>query len=134
MSNPQASDIINKIIAEDAQSVPQTDKNSVRSLFVAEQSALYNQQIEALKEEIKDIQHYRDLRKKYADRVFVFMCIWCGMVFSILIINTIAPEYFHADTSVLCTLIGGTTVSVIGLVGFMMQGLFHTNGTNHKKS
>jgi len=133
MSNPQANDI-KKIIEDDALSASRTDKNPAQSLFGAEQKDLSDQQTEALKEEIKDIRHYRDLRKKYADRVFGFMCIWCGLVFLILIANAAVHEYFHVETSVLCTLIGGTTVSVIGLVGFMMQGLFRTNGTNRKKN
>ena len=138
MSKPQINDI-DEIIAADAHSTAQQPQNPNNLLFIAEQKDYINQQTEVLKEELKDIQHYRDLRKKYADRVFVFMCIWCVFVFAILItdaitLHTLPNEEFHVNTSVLCTLIGGTTISVIGLVGFMMQGLFHTNGTHHKKS
>ena len=135
MGNPPIDDI-RKIIAADARSAtPRREEDAARSLFVAEQKDYICQQTEVLKEELKDIQHFLDLLKKYADRVFVFMFVWCAFVFAVLLANALCPEkVFRIDTSVLCTLIGGTTISVIGLVGFMMQGLFHTNGANHKKS
>mgnify|MGYP000130016367 CR=1 FL=1 len=133
MSKPQIGDI-DKIIAEDVLSTPSKERKPANLLF-AEEREYFNQQTEILKEELKDKQHYRDLRKTYADRVFNFMCIWCIVVFLIVIADAISVlSFFHIDTSVLCTLIGGTTISVIGLVGFMMQGLFHSNGTNQYKS
>ena len=88
MSKPQINDI-DEIIAADAHSTAQQPQNPNNLLFIAEQKDYINQQTEVLKEELKDIQHYRDLRKKYADRVFVFMCIWCVFVFAILITDAI---------------------------------------------
>lgn len=80
MSKPQIGDI-DKIIAEDVLSTPSKERKPANLLF-AEEREYFNQQTEMLKEELKDKQHYRDLRKTYADRVFVFMCV-CG-VFSFL--------------------------------------------------
>ena len=81
---------------------------------------------EHLKEIINDIVHYRELRKEYAGKVFVFMCVWSGLMFLILIIKGFFKNNFDLDNTVLITLAGGTTVSVIGLVGFIIQGLFNS--------
>ena len=86
---------------------------------------------ELLSERINDIIHYRELRKEYAYKVFMFMCIWCVLTFSILIIKGSLHKFDLSET-VLVTLTGGTTVSVIGLVGFIIQGLFNSN--NHYRT
>lgn len=79
-----------------------------------------------LKEQISDLTNYRELRKQYAARVFLFLCTWSLLVFAIVLTRAFASSYFILSDIVLTTLIGGTTISVIGLVGFMMQGLFHS--------
>ena len=84
-----------------------------------------------LSEQIKDIVHYRVLRGKYGNRVFVFMCIWSGLTFALLLLKGFLGQQFELNDSVLVTLTGGTTVSVIGLVGFIVQGLF--NSTHSQK-
>lgn len=83
-----------------------------------------------LKEQIEDIKHYRELRKKYAFRVFGFMCVWSGVVILILLATGFDLWQFDLSNSVLVTLAGGTTASVIGLVGFITKGLFNSKNNN----
>ena len=85
-----------------------------------------------LGQQIKDIIHYRELRKKYANRVFFFMCIWSALSFLILLFHGCC-KWFHLSDTILVTLTGGTTVSVIGLVGFIIQGLFNSKNNNSIK-
>jgi hypothetical protein len=74
-----------------------------------------------------DLVHYRELRKMFGNRVFFFMCVWCAIVFAIVIMAGCRGWFdFKLADGVLITLIGGTTASVIGLVGFVIQGLFHS--------
>ena len=84
-------------------------------------------------EQINDIRHYRELRKEYASKVFKFMCAWSGLMFTILLFKGFMGNCFELSDTVLVTLTGGTTVSVIGLVGFMMQGLFHSKNSKENK-
>lgn len=94
-----------------------------------EACALQSQQVSLIREQIKDIPHYRALREEYAGKVFWFMCVWSGLAFLIIIAKGVLNAFginFDISDVVLTTLVGGTTVSVIGLVGFMMQGLFHS--------
>lgn len=85
-----------------------------------------------LKQDLADKKANRELRSEYADKVYRFMCVWCGVVFFFLlccsISNPKAEASFGMPTSVQLTLLGGTTATVIGLVGIVMNGLFH-----HKK-
>lgn len=110
---------IGEIALEEA-ALPQTTS------IEAEKCTLETDGNRLLEEQIRDLIHYRDLRKLYASRVFYFMCIWSALVFAIVIFRAFNADDFILSDIVLTTLIGGTTVSVIGLVGFMMQGLFHS--------
>lgn len=107
-----------------------------------EEYSLEREQWREIHERCEDVKANRELRKEYASKVYVFMCIWCGLVFLIVILDalTYTPTNgslkdlsFQLSPPVLTTLIGGTTVSVIGLVGFMMQGLFRSNGSKDTK-
>ena len=76
-------------------------------------------------QKIKDLEHYRKLRKTYAFLVFTFMCIWSALMFGIIINNKRCG--LEVSDIVLTTLAGGTSISVIGLVGFIVQGLFNSS-------
>lgn len=128
---------IKEIIADSASeehkeaTSPQTEKTS--RMVAAESQMISGDQDEYLQEQIEDLKHYRELRNKYARCVFVFMCVWAGIMFLILIMKGWWGQCFTLSDTILTTLVGGTTVSVIGLVGFMMQGLFHSNGSHRKQ-
>lgn len=77
-------------------------------------------------EQIKDLRHYRELRQSYSCKVYVFMCVWSGLMFGVLLLQGLGA--LSLGNAVLVTLAGGTTASVIGLVGFIVQGLFNSKG------
>ena len=106
-----------------------------------EEYSLEREQWREIHERCEDVKINRELRKEYAFKVFIFMCVWCIMVFLIVILDALTytpstDKYikdlsFQVSNSVLTTLIGGTTVSVIGVVGFIIKGLFP--GTNSRR-
>ena len=76
------------------------------------------------KQEIEDRKSNRELREKYANKMFRYMCIWSVVVFLILICSGFQWCYFQLDKWVLVTLIGSTTVSVFAIVRAIIEGLF----------
>lgn len=60
----------------------------------------------------------------YAHRTFVFMCIYCGVVALLLILSGWQSSGFHLDDGVLKVLTGSTGVTVLGLVGMVLTGIF----------
>lgn len=73
-----------------------------------------------------------DLRKRMASFTFQFMVWWClfvaTMFTSYLIANDGAPP---AETIV--ALLGTSTISIVGLVGFVVSGLFKSRKENDKE-
>ncbi len=74
-------------------------------------------------------------RIKYGGKVFDFLIAWVAAVFVLIIADAISinrPEStvpspslsFDIDSIVLSTIAGGTTVAAIGLVGFLIKGLY----------
>lgn len=126
---------IKTIITEvaDSEKIEMHSQTNDSGISYVETKEINHDQYKFIQEQVKDLQHYRGLRDKYARRVFIFMCIWSGFVFAILITKGLSARHFTLSDTVLTTLVGGTTVSVVGLVGFMMQGLFHSNGSNGSK-
>ncbi|WP_294591786.1 hypothetical protein [uncultured Rikenella sp.] len=128
---------IKEIIADSASeeqkeaTSPETRRDT--SMIEDESRELSSDRDEYLQQLIEDLKHYRKLRNRYAGCVFVFMCFWAVIMFSMLFIKGFLGQCFTLSDTILTTLVGGTTVSVIGLVGFMMQGLFHSNGANGSK-
>ena len=84
------------------------------------------EKINILQEEAKGVRQNRILKQFFAMRVFYFMCIWSGLLFSIIIVNGFS-EKLDISSVVEVTLAGGTTITTIGLVGFIVQGLFMKN-------
>ena len=57
----------------------------------------------------------------YALRAFIFMCVYCGCVLTLIITSMF---YRPLPTSVFQTLVGSTAASVVGLVGMVLTGIF----------
>ena len=60
----------------------------------------------------------------YATKAFSFMCIYCGFVALVLIASGFAIGGFKLPESVLGFLVGSTAITVIGLVGMVLTGIF----------
>ncbi|CAI2521765.1 Uncharacterised protein [Serratia ficaria] len=65
------------------------------------------------------------LRKEMADKTFGFMEKWCLFVGAVVFIY-FAKKDGEPPTEVMLALLGTCTVSIIGLVGFVVSGLFKT--------
>lgn len=122
---------LDKAISDSAKSV-QNQQPAENRLNDEECREIENIKRRLLEEEIRDIVDYRDLRNKYANRVFWFMCVWSALTFAVLVTKGFW-ECFDLNDTVLVTLTGGTTVSVIGLVGFIIQGLFNSNNKRKER-
>lgn len=77
-----------------------------------------------LAEKLRDMQSDRTLRENFALRLFIYMCVWSGLILGIVILGSITAVDFKPDPKVLLTLVGSTTIQVIGLVYTMVKGLF----------
>lgn len=75
-------------------------------------------------EEINDIVHYRNMRQDFAYKVYYFLIVWCVCLLFLLLAQATC-DTFHLSDPILIVLCGGTTISTVGLVGFVVQGLFN---------
>ena len=65
------------------------------------------------------------MRSDYAHRVFMFMSIYTVAAFLLVLLSGQSVlDVFELPDSVLITIVGSTAVSVIGLVGIVVRGLF----------
>lgn len=64
------------------------------------------------------------LIEPYAGRAFNFMCVYSGFVGSVLLLDSFNISRFEMDPTVQAYLVGSTAVTVIGLVGMVLTGVF----------
>lgn len=76
------------------------------------------------REEYKSLKQDREERKTYGDRLFRLIVAWLGVAAIILILAGFKICQFELPTTVLATLIGGATASVIGLFAIVATYLF----------
>lgn len=68
-----------------------------------------------------------ELIEPYASKAYRFMCVYCALVWLMLIMHGFQTELlapFSLPDSVLNFLVGSTAVTVIGLVGMVLTGIF----------
>lgn len=64
-----------------------------------------------------------EMRRDYADKTYLFVCIYMCFVF-FLVFLACSPSTFKMGDSVLMVLLGTTTANVIGLFAIVMNYLF----------
>ena len=64
-----------------------------------------------------------EMRREYADKTYLFVCVYMVFVF-MLIFLACSPSSFEMSDDVLMVLLGTTTVNVIGLFAIVMNYLF----------
>lgn len=64
------------------------------------------------------------LLKPYANKVYLYLCIYSTCVFLLLISSGFKLMGFWLETTVLSVLVGSTAISAIGLVHTVVKGLF----------
>ncbi len=91
-----------------------------------ESSRAYNDaRTRSITEENLDRKANRRLRFQYARQVYLYL-VWYSIIAAlILVLEAFGPHIgFHLPELVLVTLVGSTGASAIGLVGFVVNGLF----------
>ena len=102
------------------------DRKASRNLFdkLTEFSyggkAAHNQQF------VKDKELERELRKQYANEVLKYLWTYSKFVAVVIFVNGFCTPYWNIDNYVVVVLAGSTAVAAIGLVGFVVQGLFRS--------
>ncbi len=64
------------------------------------------------------------LIKPFADKAYKFMCAYCGFVGIVLLLEGFFENVFDLPDSAIDFLVGSTAVTVIGLVGMVLTGVF----------
>jgi hypothetical protein len=71
-----------------------------------------------------NIRTNRDLKIKYAQRAYRYLCMYSVAALGLLIASGFEGSGFSLHWSVLVTLVGSTAISAIGLVRQVINGLF----------
>lgn len=100
------------------------EKESEKFDYDAEQDKkIKDLHIEGLKQDIKE-------RKDYANKIFKLISFWLVAVLVILILQGCDCAYFELSDQVLITLLGGTTINVLGLFVIVASYLFPKGGNS----
>jgi hypothetical protein len=92
---------------------------------VSAPDALEKKANEALDDEtLKDRSSTREMREKYAGHVFWYLVSYSLTALAVLVLQGWHIGGFQLDTTVMAILVGSTAASAIGLVGFVVKGLF----------
>lgn len=127
---------LQEVLAKIRESLP-TETQSA-GVGQKEQSALmYQIAVDTANEQLQSLTQDRKERKTYADKSFKLVCTWITGVFFVLILQgflsqtvefSVDGSTFHLSfklpDSVLLAIVGGTTVSVIGIFLVVANYLF----------
>ena len=80
--------------------------------------------------ELENIKQNIALKKKYANRIYLFSVFWCIGLFGLLFLQGFG--YLNLHFSILVTLSGGTTASIIFTMHIILKGLFGENRDSYK--
>lgn len=79
----------------------------------------------ALSEEnLKNIQSARDLREKYANKLFWYLIAYSLLAYVLLLLHGFRVWGFALEPTVMAIVVGSTAASAITLVGVVAKGLF----------
>lgn len=81
-------------------------------------------EIESLKKKINTTIILDKLIEPYASRTYWFMVAYCAFAGLVLVLTAIEDVAFKLQEDVLKLLVGSTAVTVIGLVGMVLTGIF----------
>lgn len=98
----------------------------VKDAFIAAQREKFLLEEENQRLKLKDAttETLNGLIKPMADKAFLFMCWYSICVGFLLVLTAAGGEKFELESSVLQFLVGSTAVTVIGLVGMVLTGVF----------
>lgn len=129
MGSPESSkdDDIAALVKAEVESLPKETDES-QAIYGLEKASLENDKLrienERLADDIADQQADRQLRQGYADKAFRYLIVVSLFSGAVLIAQGFPGCPFKLDNTIVVTLIGSTTVAVVGLVGWIAKGLF----------
>lgn len=88
-------------------------------------------ELEKTQKRVRTIQILDDLIEPMANKAFIFMCAYAAIVALLLTLHGFTGIAFTLPDSVLDFLVGSTAVTVIGLVGMVLTGIFVGARRNH---
>ncbi len=103
--------------------VSESDLRDALARVSNEKEAL-RQELDATRKHVRTIQILDELIEPYARKSFTFMCVYCGVVALILLLDGCQVTGFKLPDEVLKYLVGSTATTVIGLVGMVLTGIF----------
>lgn len=91
---------------------------------VGNENLLLKQSVADLEQKLRTKEILDGLIEPYAKKSFRFMWIYCGFVGLVLLLDAFTICGFEMDPTVQAYLVGSTAVTVIGLVGMVLTGIF----------
>lgn len=85
--------------------------------------------IEDRREDLENKKQNRNQRKSYGNKLFVFLCVYMGLVFLVLLLCGFSLFGFTLSDTVLIALITTTTANVVGIFAFVVHYLFPTKNS-----
>ena len=86
-------------------------------------------EIELRREELQSRRAERNLRERYANKVFSFLVFYCCFDGIIIVCVGCDFSHFKLDKLVVAALVGSTAISAIGVVSTVVRGLFPVQST-----
>lgn len=81
-------------------------------------------ELDLLQQKVADLEHDRDMRKRYAPFVFWLIAIWLIVIFLLTVFDGINGNDFDLDVSVVIVLWSGLPVSIMGLLAIVLNWMF----------
>ena len=116
----------------------QGDDLALRDEILRQDLELHKVLADQTRARTEQLRHTRELREKYAERVYKLLRWWIFAAIVLLVLDAFNPPAvsedspwiyrlilsFDVDTPVMLGFLGGTTVAVVGLVLAVVKGLF----------
>jgi hypothetical protein len=95
--------------------------------YLSDELAQTRAELQSLREKKTVDQVRAELIKPYTNKVFWFVVFYCVAVGCLLVADGIETNNFSLKESTIGIIAGSTAVSVIGLIGMVITGLFGIN-------
>lgn len=91
---------------------------------VSEEKANIQLELDKIKRANSAAEILDGLIEPFANKTFNFMCFYCAFVGLLVLMNSFGCFKNHINDGVVQILVGSTAVTVIGLVGMVLTGVF----------
>lgn len=123
---PTDEQIIRAAIKKELEKADSSESRQSQPLLALEAKAAEEERLrienDRLREEVNRKVSDRELRGEYSNKVFGFLIAYCSVIGVFVILDSIG--IWNIEVPVLTVLSGSTAVAAIGLVGFVVNGLF----------